>query len=109
MGKPITREFTQSKTIDKYFNEKGRAACVIPQSMGVDDGNGNLIVKAGTPYPANDATCMGYVYVDVDVTRGDAAGTIRYEGDLDNKKIQENGVTISAEAKAATPRVTFWD
>lgn len=109
MGRPIVREFTQEKTIDKFFNEKGRAKCLVPQSMGVDDGKGNLIVKAGTPFPADDSTCKGYIYVDVDVTRGDAPGTYRFEGDINNQVLQENGVTVSDEAKKATPRVTFWD
>lgn len=108
MGKPIEREFTQGKTILKFFDYKG-APCVVPQSMGVDDGNGNLIVKAGTPFPADDGTCKGYLLHDVDVTQGDDAGTYIFEGSIDNVKLTEAGVTISAEAKAATPRVTFFD
>ena len=46
---------------------------------------------------------------DVDVTHGDAAGTYIYEGSIDNKKLTETGVTVSELAKAATPRVTFFD
>lgn len=108
MGKPIVHEFNQSKTILKYFDYKG-AACVV-SADGVDaDANGNKIVKAGTPFPANDATCKGYLLHDVDVTQGDAPGTYIYEGSIDNKKITENGVAIDATAKAATPRVTFFD
>lgn len=108
MGKPIEREFTQGKTILKFFDYKG-AACVVPQSMGTDDGNGKLIVKAGTPFPEDDGTCKGYLLHDVDVTQGDDAGTYVFEGSIDNAKLTEAGVTISAEAKAATPRVTFFD
>lgn len=108
MGKPIEREFGQEKGILKFFDFKG-AACVVPQSMGADDGNGNLLVKAGTPFPSDDASCKGYLLHTVNVTGGDAAGTYIFEGSIDNKKITENGVTISAEAKAATPRVTFFD
>lgn len=108
MGKPIEREFTQNKTILKYFPYEG-AACVVPASMGADDGNGNKIVKAGTPFPADDATCLGYLFMDVDVTQGDAAGTYVYQGSIDNTKLTENGVTVSDEAKGATPRVTFFD
>ena len=33
------------------------------------------IAKAGTPYPSNDAECLGYLLEDVDVTQGDAPGT----------------------------------
>lgn len=108
MGKPIEREFAQSKTILKYFPYEG-AACVVPTSMGTDDGNGNMIVKAGTPFPADDTTCLGYLFADVDVTQGDAPGTYIYQGSIDNAKLTEAGVTVSAEAKAATPRVTFFD
>lgn len=108
MGRPITHEFTQGKTILKHFPYLG-AACVVPESMGTDDGNGFKVVKAGTPFPADDATCKGYILHDVDVTQGDAAGTYVYQGDIDNAKLTETGVTVSEEAKTATPRVTFWD
>lgn len=108
MGKPIVREFTQGKTILKYFDYKG-AVCVVPESMATADGNGTKVVKAGTPFPSNDANCRGYLLHDVDVTRGDAPGTYIYEGSIDNAKVTENGVTVSAEAKSATPRVTFFD
>lgn len=108
MGKPIEREFTQGKTILKYFDYKG-AACVVPSVDVAADEDGKKIVKAGTPFPANDATCKGYLLHDVDVTQGDAPGTYIFEGSIDNKKLTDTGVTVSAEAKAATPRVTFFD
>lgn len=108
MGRPIEKEFTQAKTILKYFDYKG-AACVVPEADVVADANGKKIVKAGTPFPANDSTCKGYLLHDVDVTQGDAPGTYIFEGSIDNKKLTETGVTVSAEAKAATPRVTFFD
>lgn len=108
MGKPIEREFGQGKTILKYFDFKG-AACVV-SSAGVDaDDTGKKIVKAGTPFPADDASCKGYLLHDVDVTQGDAPGTYIFEGSIDNQKLTDAGVTVSAEAKAATPRVTFFD
>ena len=108
MGRPITREFTQGKTILKFFDYKG-AACVIEVASVVADENGKKIVKAGTPYPSDDANCKGYLLHDVDVTQGDAPGTYIYEGSIDNAKLTENEVTVSAEAKGATPRVTFFD
>ena len=108
MGKPIEREFTQGKTILKYFDYKG-AACVVPASSVEADANGKKIVKAGTPFPSNDTSCKGYLLNDVDVTQGDAPGTYIYEGSIDSSKLTEAGVTVSAEATAATPRVTFFD
>ena len=45
MGKPIERDFTQSKGILKYFPYEG-AACIVPQSMAsVADENGQKIVN----------------------------------------------------------------
>ena len=108
MGKPITHEFTQGKTILKFFDYKG-AACVVPELGVVADANGNKIVKAGTPFPSNDGECKGYLLHDVDVTHGDVPGTYIYEGSIDNKKLTEAGVIVSELAKAATPRVTFFD
>lgn len=108
MGKPIVNEFTQGKTILKFFDYKG-AACVVPATGVAADANGMKIVKAGTPFPADDATCKGYLLANVNVTQGDAPGTYIYEGSIDNTKLTASGVTISAEAKAATPRVTFFD
>ena len=108
MGRLIEKEFTQGKTILKYFDYKG-AACVVPEAGVAADANGKKIVKAGTPFPANDSTCKGYLLHDVDVTQGDAPGTYIFEGSIDNKKLTETEVTVSAEAKAATPRVTFFD
>lgn len=107
MGKPIKRTFTQGKTILKFFDYKG-AACVVPESMATEE-NGVKIVKAGTPFPSNNASCKGYILHDVDVTQGDAPGTYIFEGSIDNKKLIENGVTVDSAAKTATPRVTFFD
>ncbi len=107
MGTPIVKEFGQEKTILKFFDFKG-AACVVPASGVVADANGNKIVKAGTPFPSNNASCLGYLLHDVDVTQGDAAGTYVYEGCLDGAKITANGITVAAAAKAATPKVTFY-
>ena len=108
MGKPITREFTQGKTILKFFDYKG-AACVVPELGVVADANGKKIVKAGTPFPSDDGSCKGYLLNDVDVTQGDAPGTYIYEGSIDNKKLTATGVVVGELAKAATPRVTFFD
>ncbi len=109
MGKPIERNFTQSKGILKYFPYEG-AACIVPQTMVTSaDANGKKIAKAGTPFPSNDAKCLGYLLEDVDVTMGDAPGTYVYQGSIDKAKVTANGVTVADEAKTATPRVTFFD
>lgn len=105
MGKPIVNEYTQNKGILKYFPYEAKAVVIASDFAGAT----NKIVKAGTPYPANDATCQGYVLHEVDLTQGDAPATIVYQGSLDNAKLTENGITVSTQAKGATPRVSFFD
>lgn len=107
MGKPITRDFTQSKGILKFFPYEG-AACVVPQGSTVADANGRKIVPAGTPYPSNDDGCLGYLLEDVDVTMGDAPGTYVYQGTIDWEKVKSLSPVISTAARKATPRVTFY-
>ena len=106
MGKPIERDFTQSKGILKFFPYEG-AACIVPQTMVTSaDANGKKIAKAGTPFPSNDAKCLGYLLEDVDVTQGDAPGTYVYQGTIDWGKV--TGLSIADAARKATPRVTFY-
>lgn len=106
MGVPIVHEYGQEKTILKFFPHKN-AACVVPATMGVDDG-GRKIVKAGTPFPSDDASCLGLLLYTVDVTGGDAAGAYVYEGVIDPEKLTESGVTVSDAAKKAMPNVQFY-
>lgn len=47
----------------------------VPQTKG-EDVNGRKIVKAGTILPENDATAQGILLEDVDVTDGDAMGSL---------------------------------
>ena len=108
MGRPIVHEYDQSKTILKFFDYKA-AKCVVPE-LGVNaDANGNNIVQSRTPLPPNDSSGKGYLLQDVDVTNGDAPGAYIYEGSINNAKLKASGITVSAEAKTATPRVTFFD
>lgn len=108
MGKPIVRDFTHSKGILKFFPYEG-AACVVTQaSVTTADENGMKIAKAGTPYPSNDASCLGYLLEDVDVTQGDAPGTYVYQGTIDWEKVKSLSPQISDAARKATPRVTFY-
>lgn len=108
MGKPIVHEFTQGKTILKFFPYQG-AACIVKQSdVSVADANGYKIAKAGTPFPSNDNKCLGYLLEDVDVTQGDAPGTYVFEGTIDWEKVKDLSPAISDAARKATPRVTFY-
>jgi len=107
MGRVKTNSYATEIGILKYFPYEG-AAVLVPESMvSSADANGNKIVKAGTPFPANDATCKGYLLHDVNVTQGDAMGVAVYQGSIDTAKLTANGITVASTAKSATPRVTF--
>lgn len=67
------------------------------------------IIKAGTPYPKNDATCKGIILHDVDITDGEAPATYVFAGSIDTKKVTKNGITIATAVKTALPRITFFD
>lgn len=109
MGTPIVKEYGSAKTILKFNDYKG-AACVVPTTMGaVDSASGKTLVKAGTPFPSNDASCKGLLLHDVDVTTGDAPGTFIYEGAVLTPVLTANGITVAAAAKSAIPRVTFFE
>ena len=50
------------------------------QAMATTASNGSKYVKMGTPFPANDATCVGLVYEDVDVTSGSMPASVVLKG-----------------------------
>lgn len=71
------------------------------------DSEGKKIVKAGNILPQNDATAKGVLLSDVDVTNGDAPGTIVIHGFVDNAKLVKNGITVTAEAVSALKMINF--
>lgn len=73
------------------------------------DANGKKIVPAGTPLPANGATVKGLLLKETDVTDGDKPAALVYVGSVSTSKLTALGVTVAAEAKAALPRITFFD
>lgn len=68
------------------------------------DANGRKIVKAGTVWPANDATAKGLVYTDVDVTEGPQPGSVLREAWVIAERLP---VALSDEAKAALTEIKF--
>lgn len=58
---------------------------------------GRKIVKAGTVYPANDATAIGIVFTDTDVTEGPQPGAVLIEA-----WILEGRLPVAPEAAAKT-------
>lgn len=72
---------------------------VIPQNDAlavVEDGR--KIVKIGTPYPSNDANCIGLVFNDYDVTDGDVTASILIRGFVEERKLP---VGLASAARAA--------
>lgn len=66
--------------------------------------NGGKYVKMGTPYPANDATAIGIVYEDVDVTNGDMPGSVVTQGVVIEDRL---AVELADAAKTALAGLGF--
>ena len=69
----------------------------IAQAGATTTDNGTKYVKMGTVYPANDATAVGIVYEDVDVTVGDMPGSIVTKG-----VVYEDRLPVALDAAAKT-------
>ena len=65
---------------------------------------GRYIVKAGTIYPANDATALGVVLNDYDVTDGDKMMAVVVHGFIKEAALP---VAPTTEAKAALKQIHF--
>lgn len=90
-----------------YFlsrEECTRKTKTIPQAMATTAADGTKYVKMGTPFPANNNTCIGFVYEDVDVTTGDMPGSVVTAGEVIEAKLP---VDLDSDAKAALTKFTF--
>lgn len=97
---------TTSKEI--LFNDHyASRPCMVSATGVTANSEGRKIVKAGTILPANDKTAKGVLLHDIDVTNGDAPGTLIIHGFVDNAKLVANGVTVTAAALGALPQITF--
>lgn len=61
-------------------------------------GDKNGILKAGTVFPANDATAKGIVYNDVDVSRGDRECAVIVEGYILEDRLPEAPAQLAKDA-----------
>ena len=68
----------------------------IPQEGATTREDGAKYVPAGTIYPANDATAVGIVYEDVDVSTGDVAGSVVLSGVVYEGRLSEAVDTYSS-------------
>ena len=78
----------------------------VPNSMGVADEYGNKIVAAGTVYPSNDASAVGIVFADVDVTHGDHEGSVMLAGRVLKERLD---VQSAAETSLKSSGIVFVD
>lgn len=62
------------------------------------DADGYKTIKAGTVYPANDATAKGIVFENVDVTDGAHAGSLIIAG-----RLYSNRLPVAPDKTALTP------
>ena len=76
--------------------ECARKTKEIPQTMATTADNGTKYVKMGTPFPANDATAIGIVYEDVDVTVGNMPGSVVTKGIVYEDRIAITGVDYNS-------------
>ncbi|MFQ9922101.1 MAG: hypothetical protein ACLRVU_01235 [Beduini sp.] len=94
--------FGSSKEI--LLNDDYAAIKVVVDDSGVEiDSDGKKIIKAGTPYPKDDATAQGILLYDTDVTYGKRPTALLVRGMVDVKKI-----TLPTEAaRKAMPQIKF--
>lgn len=68
------------------------------QAMATTASDGSKYVKMGTPFPSNDANCVGLVYEDVDVTSGAMPASVVLKGVVYEDRLP---VALASEAKTA--------
>lgn len=81
-----------------------RETRTILQAGATTAANGSKYVKAGTPFPANGATAIGFVYEDVDVTSGNMAGSVVTKGVVYEDRLP---VELAEAAKTALKGLGF--
>lgn len=104
----IIKNVNLEATVLKFFDYKAAACVVDSSSAGTQTIDGRTVLKAGTPYPSNDASCLGYLLHDYDVTDGAVEAAYVYDGIIDPAKLTANSVSVADAAKKATPNVTFY-
>ena len=68
------------------------------------DADGGKHVPTGTVYPSNDTNAVGILYEDVDVTFGDAAGSVVTQGTVYEDRLP---VDLDSDAKTALEGLGF--
>lgn len=68
---------------------------------------GRKIVPAGSVYPANDATAIGILYTDVDVTEGPQPGAVLVDAWILEGRLPVAPATTAKTALAANSQIKF--
>lgn len=76
--------------------------CEVTDSGVTADENRYKTIKAGTVYPADDATAIGIITENVDVTHGSKTASVMVAG-----RVLTDRIEISDEAKAALTDIIF--
>lgn len=73
-------------------------------NVGVKVVNGRKILQGGTPYPKNDATAIGLVMYDYDVTDGPTAISVLVNAEV---MIERLPIVVTAPAMEAMKNIGF--
>ena len=95
----LIRENINFLASDKYV----AFTTTVPQAKGILV-DGKKIVKAGTILPDNNATAKGILLEDVDVTNGDAIGSIIEDGFVLKDRLP---VVPDEQAISVLKKITF--
>lgn len=108
--KSVTNTYASNKEILQFPDDYvARPQFFDEQSTLAVKENGRFIIKAGTPFPSNDANCTGIVLNDLDVTDGDANGAVLVRGHINTAKAEENaGITYATTCKTALKNAIFF-
>ena len=103
----IKNDYTSKVYAPGYFlahEECVRETRQIPQEGASTTDEGGKYVKMGTPFPANNATAIGIIYEDVDVTTGDMPGSVVTKGVVYEDRL---AVELADAAKTALQALGF--
>lgn len=101
---PFIKPLQSVQQVNFLASQNFQAFTTLVTKASVPAVNGKNIIKAGTPYPANDATAKGILLHDVDVTFGDQPASLIVAGWVLEARLP---VTVIAAAKTALKDIRF--
>ena len=102
---PYVKDYGTKNQINFLASAKFTAFTYQISNSGVTaNAQGRKIVPAGTVYPVNDATAIGILLTDTDVTEGPQPGSVIVEGWILEARLP---VAPAAAAKTAMKEIKF--